>query len=510
MNDVPRRAWITGTPERLHAARRWLDRAPADGPHSRVFPRAAQVIGDALARQRMLDAAEKWLRAAADHGDAVAMGDLGCALVDAGRPAEAESWLRRAADEEDADAVFHLGRLLLFSGRQDEARPWLERAIENAPEAAGRLVDELRLVGAQDEADRWERYAAEAGDIDASGALALAASARDDHQEAERWAEWAGLLGDPKNALLQARLAKERGDEATMVHWLEQVAAGGDLEAKAALGAHFVERGLLERAEELLEQAAEAGDTPSQLLLAALLSSHGHPDTAVRWLERAVAEGEIDQVYPYGEAYLAGSNTEAAEAVWRACAQQGHPASMRDLGQVLLMRNADEEAALWLRKAVTTEPGLQDAPLMLGITEARLGRTDAARRAYHQAAAQGDGRGAHNLGVLAGEAGDKGAELRWYHEGARLGAASSMYNLHHLTRSSDPETAFRWLVLAAAHGHARAASRVAEIEAMRGQPAEAERWSSLAKTLSTSPPGAVSVPRGVPGGSTGEPKRQDP
>jgi TPR repeat protein len=147
---------------------------------------------------------------------------------------------------------------------------------------------------------------------------------------------------------------------------------------------------------------------------------------------------------------------------------------------------------------------------MLGIAEARLGRTDAARHAYHRAAEQGDGRGAHNLGILAGEAGDTEAELRWYLEGARLGAASSMYNLHHLTRGTDSETAYRWLVLAAAHGHARAASLVAEIEALRGQPEEAERWLSLAKTLGTSRPGAVSVLHGDPGSPAGEPERQDP
>ncbi|MGW7414898.1 hypothetical protein [Streptomyces sp. NPDC054863] len=548
----PDRRRVPGVPHDLYAARRWLDSGPrVGGAPGREFVRGAQVVGSALARQHRFAAAEEWLAAAARQHDPLAMRELGCVLVDMGQPDEAERWLLRAADGEDLEALVHLGRLLVFRGRKAEAEPWLRRAVEEEPQLAGQLVDEFRLRGADGVADDLARYAADAGDIDSASLLAREASGRGEHAESDRWADWAGQLGDPANAFLRAQLARERSDFATMAEWLGRASADGDLTATAALGAYLLETGLEtggdpEEGEALLRRAAEGGRVEAQLLVAALCSGREEWDSATDWLELAAQGGALDEVYEYGVLHRAEGRASMAEILLRACAEEGHALGMRELARTLVIRagreeapgqvgNNDgqmsgpgqksnsgqeesprqpagaaqkaratrEEALLWLRRAVRAVPELPEARLMLGEVESLLGRKDAARSEYHEAARQGDGRAAHKLGLLAHESGDTAAARRWFVQGARAGEASSMFNLRLLTDRESPEEEFPgpgypWMVLAAAHGHARAALRTGEMEYYLGRPAEAVRWFVLAESLgSPEAASALSALRGT-------------
>jgi TPR repeat protein len=112
--------------------------------------------------------------------------------------------------------------------------------------------------------------------------------------------------------------------------------------------------------------------------------------------------------------------------------------------------------------------------VLLGLAQETRGLLDAARHAYRRAAADGDGRAAHKLGMLSDAAGDEEDARQWFLEGARAGEASSMFNLAGM--QATPERGARWMVLAAAHQHPAAALHVGYQEVELGRPAEAVRW----------------------------------
>lgn len=460
----------------LVVARRWLDRCTADsGLGNDSAPASvagdALTVGIALTRQFRQSEARAWLRAAADFAPAHLLADIGGMLVDAADVTGAEAILRRSAEAGDPDGALHYGRLLLFDGRDEEAEPWLRQALEANPLAAQAVVSDLRHRGAHTEADRVATWAAEAGDGWAAADLALSAAGRGDRAEAERWVDWAEQMDHPGVARYRAALAELGGDDEAALRWLSTAAVDADVVAAAGLGIRLLERDDEAAALPHLEAAAEGGHVTSMFLLAALAGQRGMPSECARWAATGAAH-DSDEAHGFAEELLAGGHHEPAETVLRACVAYGRQASRTKLGELLLRRDAFDEAVEVLRPAAELDP--KDACLLLGMGEQGRGNLDAARLAYHRAAAAGDGLAAHNLGVISHEEGDLEAARRWYVEGARGGAERSMYNLAMM--AADTPEGERWMVLAAAHGHPHAALRVGWSEVERGRREEGVRW----------------------------------
>ena len=174
------------------------------------------------------------------RGAALRLGRLLLATV--GAAEEGVKWLRAAADAGEAEALHLLG-LAHAEGAGAKKNLALARRLQK--EAADRgVVDaqfELSLMLAQGlggkvdarGARRWEGEAAEAGHARAclNRASRLASARRPDFAEAMRWYERAAEAGHPEAA---ARLCKMylagqgvARDEAAARHWFERAAALG-------------------------------------------------------------------------------------------------------------------------------------------------------------------------------------------------------------------------------------------------------------------------------------------
>lgn len=465
------------------AARRWLDEDAHGGARSAggiSDPRVGHAlqIGVILIRQHRNADGYAWLHSATPAASPTQLAEVGGMLINAGYLAEGEAALRRGAEAGDLTAAAHYGRFLLYSGRAEEAEPWLRIAVEQAPALARMVVEDLRLRGADELADQWSQVAAEAGDGWAAVDLALSAAAAENHAESERWISWAEELGHPGVALERAGLARRRGDTTQVRWWLHQAAQEGDLRAASALGAMLVADGEEATGLPLLTRAGDGGDTESQFLLAAIAGNRGDVDESARWAATGAA-GDPARGREFAEALIAGRCWEQAEQILQMCVAGNDDISRVVLGRLLVGFNRYAEAVTCVQPAADKD--VPEAGVLLGLAEQKRGDLEAARQAYHRAAAAGDGRAAHKLGVMAENRGDAPAARHWYVEAARAGEASGMYNLG-MMQVDDPEGQ-RWLVLAAAHGHALAAMRVGVAEANAERFGEAARWLLRANQL---------------------------
>nr|AHE14662.1 hypothetical protein asmbl_31 [uncultured bacterium] len=459
----------------LVAARRWLDASRRSGASAGAPAGAAADaarIGAALSTQIGHQAqARGWLLAAAGSAPPWMLAAVGGALVDAAAPRQAEVALRRGAEAGDPEAMLHLGRYLMFDGRDEEADPWVRAALEAEPLKARGLIADLQLRGADRLAERWAVVAAEMGDSAAAIALAHAAAERRDDVEAERWFEWAELLGHEHVAMERFAVAARRGDEEGIDRHLAAAAVAGHPDAQMAHGMTLVENGEEAAGLRFVCAAADAGQVRACIHLAALAGLARDRDGLVRWM-LAAADADPSEAAGFADTLLEAGSPDLAEQLLRVCVQRGHEDSRVPLGRLLVARGDAASAAEVVGPAAWA--GLPEAAVLLGLAEERRGRLDQARAAYRLAAAGGDGRGSHKLGMLCSAAGDEEGACRYFLDGARAGEASSMFNL--AGEGPDPARSARWMLLAAAHGHARAAVHVAAGEVAAGRIGEAVRW----------------------------------
>jgi TPR repeat protein len=271
----------------------------------------------------------------ADHGDAVAMGNLGL-LYAIGQGvtqdhAQAREWYEKAAAKGEATAMFQLGRLYAngLGVTQDhvQAREWYEKAADKGNSLAmndlGWLYDTGQGV-AQDyaKAREWFEKAADKGEANAMVNLGvLYANGRgvtQDHAQAREWYEKAA---DKGNSLamnnLGALYANGQGvaqDHAKAREWFEKAADKGEANAMNALG-WLYHNGLgvtqdYAKAREWYEKAADKGDALAMNNLGAIYHNglgvtQDHAQ-AREWFEKAADKGDALAMNNLGELYHNG------------------------------------------------------------------------------------------------------------------------------------------------------------------------------------------------------------
>ena len=252
--------------------------------------------------------------------DADAVIELGCDLVDAGRPEDAERCFRRAAELGDALGWFNLGNSLAARGRVAEAVDAYERALAGGERNAwlnlGVVLEELGdLAGAM----RAYRGAGDAGD--SQGGLQLAfllheqalavaadlAATGDDVAAAVvacwRWAAShdtalevdlrAGAERYPGARVALASLLRVTDRVAEARFTLERGAKLGEAQAWLPLGNFYAEElGDVEAAEEAYRAGIAAGDGYCHHNLAVLLAERGDLDGAVEHFRLGAADGD--------------------------------------------------------------------------------------------------------------------------------------------------------------------------------------------------------------------------
>jgi tetratricopeptide (TPR) repeat protein len=257
-----------------------------------------------------LDGRLRRLSASSDVDELI---DLGCDLVDAGRPGAAEWCFRRAADLGDAVAAFNLGNCLAGQRRWTEAVDAYERSIAGGePDAwrnLGRVLEELGdLAGAM----RAYRGATAAGDLQGGLELAFLLQEQGEQHEALGVAEELAAAGDPEAA-------------AVVASWRWAMSSDPALEPALRVGAdHF---------------PAARSD------LAQLLRDTDRLAEARFVLERGAKLGEPEAWLPLGNLYADELlDVEAAEEAYRSGIAAGDVYCHHNLG-VLLADRGDLEGA---------------------------------------------------------------------------------------------------------------------------------------------------------------------
>ncbi len=209
----------------------------------------------------------RWVRAAAENGDAVAQVDLAgfyefgsdesnlCAV--AKDYAQAAFWYRKAANQGKPGAQFALGNLYLngqgVSQDRGQAAIWFRKAaLQGVPEAQFNLglVYAIGEGTPQDysEAAFWFRKAAEQGDASAQENLGtLYWDGRGVPQDYSQATVWWRKAAEQGNAAAQSKLGSAYGlgkgvsqDKSNAVVWFRKAADQGDADAQCALGRAYL------------------------------------------------------------------------------------------------------------------------------------------------------------------------------------------------------------------------------------------------------------------------------
>jgi TPR repeat protein len=261
-------------------------RAAAEAGNARALGRIGGMYRSGLGVKQDFAKAMEHYRRAAEQGDAWGLAGVGI-LHETGSgvgkdAAEALRWYRRAGATGDRHGQYMLGRYLLFADGATPAQ--MQEGIAELKKSAGQGEDRARVeLGLAYYAGRgvpkdpvasreWLRQAAESGDAD--GQYQYAMSLRD------------GDGGDP--------------DPAAAARWFGKSAAQGKTEAEGALGQLYIKgSGVpqdVARGMALYRKAAEAGDAEAQLRLGAEYYRGKHVardlDEAVRWLRKSAEAGE--------------------------------------------------------------------------------------------------------------------------------------------------------------------------------------------------------------------------
>lgn len=314
-------------------------------------------------------AAELYARAA-DTGDAGAASSLGYMLmVGEGVPSDrdaAERYLRMAAEGGDTAAMCNLG--VLTSDPE-----WFARAAELGSLRGIKNLAAACAMGSgigMDKVRAAELYAKAADMGDANSMHVLASMMRNgdgipvDKQGAADYYRRAADLGDP-DAQYDLAFMLDSGegvpqDRAEAERLFRLSAKQGDIDACLCLGGILYERGEFSEAEKWFMDAALKGDVKACYNLGLMYTdgSLGEPDLdkAMEWFESAASEGFAYAQTMMGTLALDSGDTEAAGEWFRKAAAQGEPTAMYNLGALGIsgqMRMDDREAMDWLVRAAT-------------------------------------------------------------------------------------------------------------------------------------------------------------
>ena len=246
--------------------------------------------------------------------DADAVIELGCDLVDAGRPEDAERCFRRAAELGDALGWFNLGNSLAARGRVEEAADAYERAL-----AGG-------------ERDAWVN-------------LGLVLEELGDLAGAMRAYRGAGAAGDTQGGLQLAFLLHEQGEHEQAIAVAAALAATGD-DVAAAVVACWQWAASHDTSLEVDLRAGADRFPGARVALAALLRVTDRAAEARFTLERGAKLGEVQAWLPLGNFYAEDlADVEAAEEAYRAGIAAGDSYCHHNLA-VLLADRGDLDGAV--------------------------------------------------------------------------------------------------------------------------------------------------------------------
>jgi hypothetical protein len=278
---------------------------------------------------------------------------------------EGARWLRLAADHGNAHAQALLAALFVagLAANEDGAKgKSSNRLFEKESSQAPDFSMALHFAG----------KAAEAGSATGQAILGYILSkgpkAMRDLDAAHVWYEKSAAAGCPEGclglalSLARRRQPEDRGRIAAEV----RRAADAGLPTAIYLLAALTEHGMgvpvdLQAAAQLYQLAAEKGLASAQFRLGLALTegslARHDPLVGEAWMRRAAVAGNLDAAYRLGERYVKGREPDYAEAAtwYRLAAEAGHQAAARALGSLYLSGNGvardAEEGKRWLRAA---------------------------------------------------------------------------------------------------------------------------------------------------------------
>jgi TPR repeat protein len=227
--------------------------------------------------------------------------------------------------------------------------------------------------------------------------------------------------------------------------------------------------------------AADLGDQYSLLVTARRAGEHGDLEQLRHALQRVDDPEEIITT----AAHLGSlDQPEAAILALTIAAEREHPRAQLELGRWLLKHDQPVEAEAWLRSPVEAE--LPGAALLLAASLNRQNRSVEAEEVLIKAAA-GDAEAAYDLATAMLARGQRQAARQWFERAAQQGLTEAMVALASL--ADDMNAWMRWMGIAAARGHARAALRLGLFEHEQDHPCEARAW--LGEALAREDPDAA-------------------
>lgn len=287
-----------------------------------ALPAARSMEKSMRVQKDYCEEARKWVRYAAERGDAVAQ-----TLLSRGEGCVKDGmvWLRKAAENGDAVAQAQLGREVVYG---EEAIKWYRKAAEQGNTDAQVELGNIYNYGRYNaitidysEAFKWYQVAANQGDADGQFNLGFM---------------YMGGTGVAKN-------------DAEAIKWFYQAAKQGKAQAQAMLGAMYHEgHGVSQNYSEAVKWyglAANNGDVLAQTELGmSYLKGEGVTQDykeAARWLLLAAETGEpvtalaaynLGMMYLYGQ----GVTKDSKEAVgWlRLAAVAGNPGAREELDKL--------------------------------------------------------------------------------------------------------------------------------------------------------------------------------
>ncbi len=305
-----------------------------------------------------------------DPNDYRALNLLGVIRAQQGRNPEAEQLFKRVIEQKPDYASAHvdLGLLYRQMGDGDRAITELERALQLDParqDARSALVQTLQSEAR--EALQRQQY---------EKSLSLLIKARkllpldpDVNYEFGLVALRMSLYLDAAQAFQQVLTARQ--DDASALYALGR--------AQMGLTKFQDARAAFEKYVELRPQ-----DAGGHYGLGLVLTALEHPDEARREFELSarLQPVQTEAYFELGKLDLSQSNLDLAAEQFKRVLERDpkHAGALLGMGQVDFQRKDYADASALLEQAIAAEPSLRQAHYYLGLTYARLGRTDDSKR----------------------------------------------------------------------------------------------------------------------------------